>query len=315
MTTARRIIATTAAAAALLGTTAATAGAETWTGTWRGDYYRGTGGSDTAKGLGGADTMSGGRGDDLLDGGEGGDRLSGGAGADRLVGGPGTDSLSGGDGNDTLHADDGRAERVTCGAGSRDVAEVDWLDDVDPTCEDVRRPEITYAQLQRMFGSKLSSPGSVEAGLPALNEQMRVGSITTPRRASAFLATLVNESGLRYRATEYGSSALYRGRGYVQLTGSYNYGLAGRHFGQPFRSYPSRVATLTWSAKVARWYWHDHRNANPAADDMDMGLISRKIGYRWSSGEDWRRCEHFKRAMTVLTGTRPSASSVTCYRH
>lgn len=293
---------------------AGSADAARWTGTAGADRWVGTAGNDTAKGLGGADRISGGSGDDLIDGGYGDDVLSGGPGHDRLIGGPGTDSFSGGDGNDVIHARDGKVERVVCGAG-RDVAEVDWLDIVHADCEDVRRPEITYDQLRSMFGSRLGSRSAVEPGLPGLNAQMRAGQITTPRRASAFLATIVNESGVRHGAVEWGASGTYRGRGYVQLTGSYNYGLAGRHFGQPFRSDPSRAASLAWSAKIARWYWHDHRNANVPADAMDMGRVSRKIGYRWSAGEDARRCEHFKRSMTVLTGTRPPSSAVTCYRH
>lgn len=63
---------------------------------------------------------------------------------------------------------------------------------------------------------------------------------------------------------------------------------------------------------MARWYWTDFRKINEAADGMDMGRVSRKIGYRWSAREDAKRCEHFKRSMKVLTGTRPAASAVTC---
>lgn len=106
--------------------------------------------------------------------------------------------------------------------------------------------------------------------------------------------------------------------GYSQLglRSSANYSGAGSYFGQPFSSEPERVRTLAWSAKVARWYWTVARTGtNGAADSLDMGLVSRYIGYAACSSEDLQRCEDFKRAMKHLTGVRPADSDVTCLRH
>ncbi len=93
---------------------------------------------DRIRGLGGADVLRGLEGDDCLEGAGGNDLLVGGAGNDVLKGGPGQNTLNGGSGNDTIRARNGRADLVLCGAGTRDVAEVDFADAVSG-CERVRR--------------------------------------------------------------------------------------------------------------------------------------------------------------------------------
>ena len=78
-------------------------------------------------------------GNDTLFGLAGNDRLLGGLGNDRLVGGPGLDTLLGGAGNDRFESRDGVRDRVSCGAGKRDLAIVDRKDIVSRDCERVRR--------------------------------------------------------------------------------------------------------------------------------------------------------------------------------
>lgn len=302
------------AASALAERWSGTEGADTYVGTAQRDVVRSLGGNDTLDGRGGDDYIDGGAGRDTIDGGPGNDRIIGGDNNDLIVGGSGQDTIAGGAGNDVIQARDRAVDTIGCGPGTDRVV-VDWTDVVATSCEVIERPDITYDQLVSMFGSLVASRSRVEPGLPRLNAEMRTGKINTPERASAFLATIVNESWMRHDAVEVGVRGTYRGRGYIQLTGSYNYSAAGRHLGQPFRSDPSRAASLAWSAKVARWYWTDFRKINEPADAMDMGRVSRKIGYRWSAREDAKRCEHFKRSMKVLTGARPKASEVTCYRH
>ena len=103
------------------------------------DVLDGRGGNDTLFGLGGNDRLLGGAGSDRLFGGPGLDTLLGGAGNDRLLGGPGLDTLLGGAGNDRLESRDGVRDRVSCGAGKRDLAIVDRKDIVNRDCETVRR--------------------------------------------------------------------------------------------------------------------------------------------------------------------------------
>jgi putative chitinase len=169
-----------------------------------------------------------------------------------------------------------------------------------------------YPLLVDMYGTRVGDADTVKAGMSGLSDQMTVGNITTSRRRAAFFATLLNESRFEYSAVQAGATSTYKGRGFIQLTGYTNYKTAGDHFGVDFVNYPGRINDLAWSAKVARWYWGVN-NINAAADDLDMGRVSRLIGYAASDAEDQQRCADFKRAMKVLTGSVPAG--VTCLRH
>lgn len=169
-----------------------------------------------------------------------------------------------------------------------------------------------YPLLQDMYGTRLGDATTVKAGMSGLSDQMTVGNITTNRRRAAFFATLLNESRFEYDSVQIGATSTYKGRGFIQLTGYTNYNNAGTHFGVDFVNSPGKINDLAWSAKVARWYWGAN-NINAAADDLDMGRVSRLIGYAPSDTEDLQRCADFKRAMTVLTGSVPTG--VTCLRH
>ncbi len=297
------------------GLAAAPAAAETWTGTDGNDTHVGTSSADTLRGGDGADEIHGRGGADTIYGGNGKDALYGDDGADVIRAGAGNDELYGGAGADELHADDMQKDTVICGDGSNDVAYVDYKDFVGGTCEKKVFHEITHADLVAMFPGKVGAKETVVAGLDSLNAQMRAGEIdNNAKRVSAFLATLANESTMRYNAVQGGTST-YRGRGFIQLTNDFNYEQAGDFFGINLLADPAKAASLAWSAKIARWYWYDNRHANGAADQMDMGRISALIGYAPSTAEDNERCADFKKAMAYLTGTRPADSAVTCLRH
>jgi putative chitinase len=186
-----------------------------------------------------------------------------------------------------------------------------------PVCGDGPPPEsgdITLADVQAMFCSRIANPSIVETGLPSLNQAMRDAQINTPYRKAAFLATLVHESRLEYNIREIGDTRLYGGRGYIQLTGDFNYGPAGQYLGIDLLGNPDLALSLQWSAPIARWYWTVARDINPYADNLDMGRVNAAIGYP-AGAEDQRRCDSFKAALNYLTGsippgvicTRPSA--------
>ncbi|MBM6405353.1 hypothetical protein JQN72_13995 [Phycicoccus sp. CSK15P-2] len=312
----RRTAAALAVATTLAGLAAAPASAETWTGTAGNDKHIGTDSADVLRGADGADELHGRKGKDTLYGGNGHDELYGENGADVLRGGRGNDELYGGPGADELHADDMQKDTVICGDGGGDVAYVDYKDFVGATCERRVYHEVTYADLTAVFGARVGDESTVRAGLAGLNRQMRVGKIDrNAKRVSAFLATLVNESNVMYDRDQIGSSSTYRGRGFIQLTGEANYRAAGNALGVDLVASPNKAKELAWSAKIACWYWYDNRHVNGAADRMDMGAVSRLIGYAASPSEDRERCEDFKRAMKYLTGTRPADGEVTCLRH
>jgi putative chitinase len=164
--------------------------------------------------------------------------------------------------------------------------------------------DITLADVQAMFGSRIVNPSLVQTGLPSLNQAMRDAQINTPYRKAAFLATLVHESRLEYNIREIGDTRLYGGRGYIQLTGDFNYGPAGRYFGIDLLGNPELARSLQWSAPIARWYWTVARNINPFADALNMGKVNAAIGYP-AGAEDGRRCDSFKAAIRYLTGSVP----------
>jgi putative chitinase len=172
--------------------------------------------------------------------------------------------------------------------------------DPDPPAGD-----ITLADVQGMFGSRIANPTLVNTGLPSLNQAMRDANINTPYRKAAFLATLVHESGLEYNIREIGDTRLYGGRGYIQLTGDFNYRPAGQYLGIDLIGNPDLALSLQWSAPIARWYWTVARNINPYADALDMGKVNAAIGYP-AGAEDQRRCDSFKNAILYLTGSIPS---------
>jgi predicted chitinase len=170
---------------------------------------------------------------------------------------------------------------------------------------------VSIEDLRAIFGSSYDT-AVVRDGLPSLNAEMQRGGITTPPRVAAFLATLRHESGFRYNATEAGNSSPYRGRGFIQLTGMANYQAAGNNLGHDFVNSPDDAATLAWSAPIARYYWTVPRPLNADADALDMGLVSRDIGYAWSAAEDNARCADFKAVLQYYTGGVPAG--INCIR-
>lgn len=172
--------------------------------------------------------------------------------------------------------------------------------------------DLTYAALVTMFGSGwVGTQSVVEQGLPKLQAEMAKASITTPARKAAFLATLVSESAMRWDADQ-GGSYTYHGRGYIQITGDFNYGPAGTWLGVDLLSNPELARSLSYSAPIARWYWTIARTTtNTYADNHDMNGVNRNIGFAWSYEEATRRCDRFKSAYKYFTGALPA--NTICY--
>ncbi len=171
--------------------------------------------------------------------------------------------------------------------------------------------EITLADVETMFGSRIANPTLVQEGLPSLNQAMRQALINTPYRQAAFLATLVHESRLEYNIREIGDTRPYGGRGYIQLTTEGNYQRAGAYLGVDLVANPEKARWLEYSAPIARWYWTVERSINQYADQLKMGRVNAAIGYP-AGAEDGRRCETFRTAIAYLTGQ--PAPAVNCSR-
>jgi Chitinase class I len=142
----------------------------------------------------------------------------------------------------------------------------------------------------------------VKAQLPALNEAMLRAGATTPARKAAFLATIHNESDFRADAVEASNPSTYRGRGFIQLTGDFNYRAAGADLGLDLEAEPDLAAAPATSAQVAAWYWTVARDINHAADRFDMAAVNIAVGFRPSVREDTERCGDFIRALKWFNG-------------
>jgi predicted chitinase len=63
-----------------------------------------------------------------------------------------------------------------------------------------------------------------------------------------------------------GDGTRYKGRGYIQLTGRYNYKKAGEALGLPLEAKPELVEKPEVAAKVAIWFWQNR--VQPKVDDF-----------------------------------------------
>lgn len=71
--------------------------------------------------------------------------------------------------------------------------------------------------------------------------------------------------------TELGDGERFRGRGYIQLTGRYNYAQAGRSLGLDLIRNPDLAAEPEVAAKIAVWYWQ--KRVRPRVTDWDKTTV------------------------------------------
>jgi predicted chitinase len=76
--------------------------------------------------------------------------------------------------------------------------------------------------------------------------------------------------------TKPGDGAKYKGRGYIQLTGKYNYKKAGEALGLPLEQKPELVEKPEIAAKVAVWYWNS-RVASKVDNFKNTADVTRTI--------------------------------------
>jgi predicted chitinase len=90
--------------------------------------------------------------------------------------------------------------------------------------------------------------------------------------------------------TQVGDGVRYKGRGYIQLTGRYNYKRAGQALGLPLEQRPELVENPEIAAKVSLWFWaqrvqprvqdfHDVPQATKPINPALKGLQSRQQHY------------------------------------
>ena len=125
-----------------------------------------------------------------------------------------------------------------------------------------------------------------------INEALDKYGIDTPLRTCHFLAQIIHESGSfaytkeidsgeAYEGrgdlgnTQPGDGPLYKGRGFIQLTGRANYQKYSDYLGVDVVSDPELVAT-DYPADVAGWFWSTHF-LNALADQDGLTPITKVI--------------------------------------
>jgi putative chitinase len=144
-----------------------------------------------------------------------------------------------------------------------------------------------------------------------LTRTARAAGITNPIELAAFLAQCAHESHDFKSMVEYGGSldfrkydpkhaprkakalgnkkagdgARYKGRGYIQLTGRYNYKRAGEALGLPLEQKPELAEKPEVAAKIAVWFWK--QRVQPNVDNFnDVRAVTKPINPGLNGLED-----------------------------
>jgi len=98
-----------------------------------------------------------------------------------------------------------------------------------------------------------------------------------------------------------GDGLRYKGRGYIQLTGRYNYAKAGEALGLPLEEKPELVERPDIAAKVAVWFWQ--QRVKPKVDDFSNVKRSTKPINPGMHGVESRQA-HFDKYVDLATKDR-----------
>ena len=154
-----------------------------------------------------------------------------------------------------------------------------------------------------------------------MNTAMRSG--ITGTELAAFMAQMAHESHDFKSMVEYGGSldfrkydpkyapkkakqlgnkyvgdgAKFKGRGYVQITGRYNYGIAGKAIGVDLIKNPKLAENPAIAAKIAVWYWK-HRVQPNVTNFNDVEAVTKPINPGLRGLED--RKENFADYITAM---------------
>ena len=178
---------------------------------------------------------------------------------------------------------------------------------------------ITQDQLGILI-AKNSYGAKEEDVCTALNISMGEFNIDTPLRTAMYLAQILHETGgfnyfcelgkpayfSKYEGrtdlgnTEKGDGYKFRGRGFIQITGRFNYAKAGKALGLDFIGSPDLAAELIPGARIAGWFWQT-RNLNPPSERRDITRVTRIINGGLNGLND--RMKWYQKAKAVLVIT------------
>ncbi|ODN71193.1 peptidoglycan-binding protein [Methylobrevis pamukkalensis] len=150
--------------------------------------------------------------------------------------------------------------------------------------------EVAPARTGWKSASQARILGDIEAHAGAL---MLSAGLLTYLRAAHFIAQIAHESDGFSTTEEYASGAAYegradlgntepgdgkrfKGRGLIQLTGRYNYGVYGALLGLPLLAQPELAADPVISLRIAIAYWQ-RNTLSPLADADNLVAITKRI--------------------------------------
>lgn len=172
------------------------------------------------------------------------------------------------------------------------------------------------AALQDSVRSSSTSGGGGEFGEPSVIKMMDEKGITNKTERAMFLAQLSHESGnFRYPEEIWGPTAdqlgyegrsdlgnnqpgdgyKYRGRGYIQITGRWNYNHFGNKIGVDLINNPDLAAEPGNAAKIA-WEYYNARVSRKAAQQGDINTVTKQINGELNGLAD--RKSKFKKYMS-----------------
>lgn len=130
----------------------------------------------------------------------------------------------------------------------------------------------------------------------AIDSAMEMFNISTPVVQAMFLAQIMHESGGGIWLTELasgqayegradlgnthpGDGVKYKGRGFIQITGLFNYQAVSKALGHDFVANPADLAQPLYAAQSAGWYWNSRGLTSIAqAGTLDaFESVTRKI--------------------------------------
>ena len=141
---------------------------------------------------------------------------------------------------------------------------------------------------------------NINRALKPLNDTLVKFNINTPLRIAHFIAQVAHESGAFQHLKEIASGAAYdtgrlaarlgntpeadgdgqkyKGRGYIQLTGTSNYRLFDEFTGRKhdLMNHPERLERPDLAMLAAGWYW-SRNDLNSLADRDDLLSITKRI--------------------------------------
>ena len=178
---------------------------------------------------------------------------------------------------------------------------------------------ITAQQLKAICPTATMS--NINRALKPLNDTLVRFNVKTPLRIAHFIAQVAHESGAFQYLKEIASGAAYdtgrlaarlgntpeadgdgqkyKGRGYIQLTGTSNYRLFDEFTGRKhdLMNHPERLEQPDLAMLAAGWYW-SRNDLNRLADRDDLLSITKRINGGTNGLEDRRN--YLKNAKKVL---------------